>query len=127
MVLFFDLVFSIGPPWKFFCRRPCSWAMGIGCTRQHLNGTPLPLSDREQTEDNGFTWRPKRLFRCLLVVETTGRNPVVKNTKFFLNIMQKTRLKIPYRYREIVKNLKCFIYDTNDHVYSKSKTVKLYS
>jgi len=46
-----------------------------------------------------------------------GRNFTVKNAKTFLNTMQKFRLKISYRYREILKNeMISFSYDVNDQI-----------
>jgi len=54
-----------------------------------------------------------------------GQSYFMKAKIFFLNRMQKKfRLKILYRYREILKNeLISLSYDVNDHVYSKPKCV----
>jgi len=49
-----------------------------------------------------------------------GKISIVKNSKNFLNTTKKTHLKIPFRYREIVKQNKniSLSYDANDHARS---------
>jgi len=53
-----------------------------------------------------------------------GRNSIVKNAKVFF--LKKILLKIPFRYREIVKineNIS-LIYDVNGHVYLSQNLYK---
>jgi len=56
-----------------------------------------------------------------------GRNSFAKNAKKFSKQNSKFRLKIPYRYREILKKeINSLNYDVNAHVYFKSNSVQLH-